>query len=85
MKNIPMSSDWLRAALLPSEISRSIACLVLYGKQRSQHHKHLYSQSSLKRKRFVLSITGKNKDAHDIVFQVICKSVVSQLNIVFLI
>ena len=35
MKNIQMSSDWLRVALLLSEISRSMACLALYGKQRS--------------------------------------------------
>ena len=27
------SSDWLRVALLLSEISRSMACLALHGKQ----------------------------------------------------
>ena len=32
MKNIRMSSDWLRVALLPSEISHSMACSALHGK-----------------------------------------------------
>ena len=40
---------------------------------------------SLKRKPSVLSIKDKNEDADDIVFQVICKIVVSRLNVVFLI
>ena len=40
---------------------------------------------SLKRKRSVLSIKDKNEDAGDIVFQMICKIVVSPLNVVFLI
>ena len=40
---------------------------------------------SFKRKRSVLSIEDKNKDADDIVFQMICKSVVLQLNVIFLI
>ena len=35
MKNIRMSSDWLRVALLLSEISRSMACSALYGKDRT--------------------------------------------------
>ena len=40
---------------------------------------------SLKRKRSDLSIKDKNIDVDDIVFQMICKSVVLQLNVVFLI
>ena len=40
---------------------------------------------SLKRKRSDLSIKDKNEDVDDIVFQMICKRVVLQLNVVFLI
>ena len=40
---------------------------------------------SLKRKRSDLSIKYKNEDVDDIVFQMICKRVVLQLNVVFLI
>ena len=41
---------------------------------------------SLKRKRSDLSIKDKNEDVDDIVFQIpICKRVVLQLNVVFLI
>ena len=40
---------------------------------------------SLKRKRSVLPIKDKNEDADDIVFHMICKIVVSRLNVVFLI
>ena len=40
---------------------------------------------SLKRKRSDLSIKNKNEDLDDIVFQMIYKSVVLQLNVVFLI
>ena len=39
---------------------------------------------SLKRKRSDLSIKDKNEDVDDIVFQMICKSVVLELNVVFL-
>ena len=35
MKNIQMSSDWLRVVLLLSEISCSVACSVLYAKERT--------------------------------------------------
>jgi len=35
IKNIRMSSDWLRVALLLSEISRSMACSALHGKDRT--------------------------------------------------
>ena len=45
----------------------------------------IHDRSCLKSKRSVLSIKGKSEDAGDIVFQMICKSVVSRLNVVFLI
>ena len=35
MKNIRIGSDWLRVALLLSEISRSMACSALHGKDRT--------------------------------------------------
>ena len=57
MKNIRMTSDWPRVALLLSKMSHSMACLVLYGKQRSQRHKRLFTIAmSLKHKRSVVSI-----------------------------
>ena len=74
-----MSSDWIGVALLLREISRSMAWKTTWK---------LASRTivmSLKRKRSVLSIKDKNEDAGDIVFQMICKIVVSQLNVVFLI
>ena len=40
---------------------------------------------SLKRKRSDLSIKDKNEDVDDIVFQMMCKSVLLQLNVAFLI
>ena len=67
-----MGSDWLRVALLLSEISRSMA----WEKNKAM---------SFKRKRSILSVRNKNEDADDIVFQMICKSVVSRLNVIFLI
>ena len=69
-----MSSDWLRIASLLSEISRSMACSTFI------HDGYVF-----KGKRSVLSIKDKNEVANDIVFQMICKSVVSRLNVVFLI
>ena len=36
-------------------------------------------------KQSVLSIKDKSEDADDIVFQMLCKSIVSRLNVVFLI
>ena len=44
------------------------------------HDRHVF-----KRKRSDLSIKDKNEDVDDIVFQMICKSVVLQFNVVFLI
>ena len=78
MKNIQMSSDWLRVALLLSEISHSTAWKT--KKQVSQTFIH-----DRQGKRSVLSIEDKNEDADDIVFQMICTSVFSRLNVVFLI
>ena len=52
-----MSSDWLRVALLPSEISRSIGS---FGKQATLRHECLFTIiMSLKRKGSVLSIKEK--------------------------
>ena len=73
-KNIQMSSDWLRVALLLSEIPRSMALKT----------KKLASRSSAQAIRS-FGIKDKNEAADDIVFQMFCKSVVSRLNIVFLI
>ena len=79
MKNIRMSYEWLRVELLLSEISRSMACSALYGKQSRLalgtviHDRHM----SLERKLSFLSIKDKNEDADDVVFQMICKSIVS--------
>ena len=59
MKNIQMSSDWLRVGLLLSEISHSMAWkttkpVFIHDRQR---------------KRSVRSIKDKNEDADDIAFQ----------------
>ena len=70
MMNNRVSSDWLRVALLLSEISRSMTCPASI---QDRHH----------RKRSVLPIKDKNEVADDIVFQMISKSVVSRLNVVF--
>ena len=57
MQNFRMSSDWLRVALLLSEISRSIGS---FGKQATLRHECLFTIiMSLKRKRSVLSIKDK--------------------------
>ena len=73
-----MSSDWLRVALLLSDISRSIGWKTKKLASRTFIHDR-------QRKPSVLSIKDKNEDGGDIVFQMICKSVVSRLNVVFLI
>ena len=73
-----MSSDWLRVALLLSEILRSMAWKTKKLASRTFIHDR-------QRKRSVLSIKDKNEDADDNVFQMICKSVLSRLNVVFLI
>ena len=57
MKNFRMSSDWLRVALLLSEISRSIGS---FGEQATLRHECLFTIiMSMKRKRSVLSIKDK--------------------------
>ena len=73
-----MSSDWLRVALLLSEILRSMAWKTKKLASRTFIHDR-------QRNRSVLSIKDKNEDADDNVFQMICKSVLSRLNVVFLI
>ena len=72
-----MSSEWLRVALLLSEILRSIAWKTKKLASRTFIHDR-------QRKRFVLSIKDKNEDADDIALQMICKSVVSRSNVVLL-
>ena len=60
MKNIGMSSDWLRVALLRSEISHSIGLFGVVTKTSKLHHEcSLRIILSLKRKRSVLSIKDK--------------------------
>ena len=71
MKNIRMSSEWVRVALLLSEILRSMAWKTKKLASRTFIHDR-------QRKRFVLSVKDKNEDAHGILFQMICKSVVSR-------
>ena len=74
-----MSSDWIRVALLLSEISPSMAWKK--KKEASFTNVTLFTiVMSLRRYRSVLSIKDKNEDADDIVFQMICKIVVSRLN-----
>ena len=78
MKNNRMISHWIRVALLLSEISRSMA----WKKKKLASLTFIHDRHFFKA---VLSIKDKDKGAHDIVFQMICKIVVSGLNIVFLI
>ena len=70
MKNIRMSSDWIRVALLLSEISCSM-------EWKTNKLASGTIVMSFKPKRSVLSINDKNEDADDIVFQMTCKIVVS--------
>ena len=77
MKNIRMSSDWLRVALLLSEILRSMAWKTKKLASRTFIHDH-------QRKRSIPTIKDKNEDADEFVLQMICKkSVLSLLNVVF--
>ena len=78
MKNIRMSSHWLGVSLLLSEISRCMAWKTKKLESRTFIHDR-------QRKRSILSIRDKNEDADNIVFQMICKSVVPRLNVIFLI
>ena len=57
MQNFRMSSDWLRVALLLSDISRPTSS---FGEQAALRHECLFTIiMSLKRKRSVLSIKDK--------------------------
>ena len=78
MKNIRVSSDWLRVALLLSEIS----CSMAWKTKKLASRTFIHDRQC---KRSVLSVKDENEDADDIVFKMICKGVVSRLNVVFLI
>jgi len=82
MKNVRMSSDRIRVALLLSEISLSMAWKTT---RKLASRTFIHDHHVLKLMRSVLSIKDKNEDADDIVLQMICKIVVSRLNVVFLI
>ena len=56
-----------------------------WEKKKLASRTFIHDRHVLKRKRSDLFIKDKNKDVDDIVFQMICKSVVLQLNVVFLI
>ena len=66
MKNIRMSSDWLRVALLLSEILRSKVWKTKKLASRTFIHDR-------QRKRSILTIKDKNEDADEFVLQMICK------------
>ena len=75
MKNIRMSSDWIKVALL---LSRSMA----WKTKKLASRTFIHDRHALKGNRSVLSIKDKNEDADDTLIQMICKNV---LNVVFLI
>ena len=81
MNNIRKSSDWIRVALLLSEILLS----VVWKTKKLASRTFIHDRHVLKLKRSVVSIKDKNEDANDILFQMICKIVVLRLNVVFLI
>ena len=81
MNNIRKSSDWIRVALLLSEISLAM----VWKTKKLASRTFIHDGHVLKLKRSVLSIKDKNEDANDTVFQMICKIVVLRLNVVFLI
>ena len=72
-----MSSDWLRVALLLSEISHFMAWKT--KKPASQMFIH-----DRQCKRSVCSIKDKNEDADNVVLQIICKSVFFTIKCCFL-
>ena len=76
-----MSSDWIRAALLLRDISRSMAWKTTrkLASRTFIHDRHVFKAQAIR------SFHKRNEDAGDIVFQMICKIVVSRLNVVFLI
>ena len=74
-----MSSDWFPVALLLSDISRSMAWKTNKLASRTFiQNRHVFKAQAIRS-------FHKNEDADDIVFQMICKIVVSRLNVVFLI
>ena len=81
MKNIGMSSDWIRVALLLSEISRSMA----WKKKKLASRTFIHDRHVFKAPAIRSFHKDKNEDADDVVLQLICKIVVSRLNVVFLI
>ena len=81
MNNIRKSSDWIRVALLLSEISLAM----VWKTKKLASRTFIRDRQVLKLKRSVLSIKDKNQDASDVLFQMICKIVVLRLNVVFLI
>ena len=81
MNNIRKSSDWIRVALLLSEISLAM----VWKTKKLASPTFIHDRHVLKLKRSVLSIKYKNEDASDVLFQMICKIVVLRLNVVFLI
>ena len=80
MKNVRMSSDRIRVALLLSEISLSMAWKTT---RKLASRTFIHDHHVLKLMRSALSIKDKNEDADDIVLQMICKIVVSRLNVLF--
>ena len=81
MNNIRKSSDWIRVALLLSEISLAM----VWKTKKLASRTFIHDRQVLKLKRSVFSIKDKNQDASDVLFQMICKIVVLRLNAVFLI
>ena len=80
MNNEEHSSDfWLAQSWVFAKWNFS-----LYGMENKEASvTNVYSRCQ--RKRSVLSIKDKSEDADNIVFQMICKSIVSRLNVIFLI
>ena len=90
-------TEWLSNST--EEKNTKVISSLVYSQSFSSHHFLTYRNEllqlvrqclltiimSLKRKRSVLSIKDKNEEVDDAVFQTICKSVVSRLNVVFLI
>ena len=75
-----MSSDWIRVALLLSEILRPMA----WKTKKLASRTFIHDRRVLKFNDPFLAIKDKKEDADDTVFQMICKIVVLRLNVVFL-
>ena len=70
-----MSSDWIRVALLLSEIPRSMA----WKTKKLASRTFIHDRHVLKLKRSVLSIKDKNEDADDIYSEI--ATVISDSNL----